>query len=182
MRVLAVVGLSGVGKTTVIRRVADKLSFLHLQASALIQAERIARGYAGTSSEDLRCGPVLDNQSLLVCGFRRASEDHLGLVVLDAHVLVDTDNGIVKIPSAVFADIGCDHIAVLTDDPLEIWQRRCNDVGRKRPSRSVQDLHEQQELVRAGSAQIAAELGIHISEHSLADGSLTELIFAMANK
>ncbi|HXS50202.1 MAG TPA: AAA family ATPase [Sphingomicrobium sp.] len=182
MTVLAVVGLSGVGKTTAINRLADKVPFLHLQASALIQAERVARGYAGTSSEDLRRGPVLDNQSLLICGFRRASEDHHGLVVLDGHVLIDSDNGMIKIPSSVFGDIGCDHIAVLTDDPHEIWQRRRNDVSRKRPSRSVQDLNEQQELICIVAAQIAGELGIHITEHSSSDGSLMELIFGMANR
>jgi adenylate kinase family enzyme len=55
MKVIAVLGLSGVGKTMLVNRVSEQKELLHLTASDLIKA-RLAQ-----TSEQLRKGAVADN-------------------------------------------------------------------------------------------------------------------------
>lgn len=65
-RRIAILGLSGVGKSTLIGKIRDTVPLLHLQASALIKAEQAHREKSPDSSEALRTGAVIDNQLLMV--------------------------------------------------------------------------------------------------------------------
>ena len=166
MRVIAIVGLSGVGKSTLIAAVSDHTPFLHLQASALIKAEQEFRASLKQNSEELRLGAVLSNQSLLVAAFLRATKDVTGLVVFDSHTLIDGKDGLVQIPASVFADVGCKHMAVILDEPSKISDRRRTDVARSRPFPPESALAEHQELALKAARRIAQALSIPITIHS----------------
>jgi len=144
---------------------------MHLQASALIKAEQAARNQAVGSSEDLRLGPVLDNQSLLVSAFRRATHGYSGLVIFDGHTVIDGANGPLPIPSSVFQEIGCEQIIFIHDTGSAIAARRSNDIQRKRPQLSADELDHHQDLALAAAQVIAGELGIELTtlSQSIAD-------------
>lgn len=100
-RVVALVGLSGVGKSTLLEDARRRLVFEHLQASDLIKAERQERQGKPAAHDLLREGNIDDNQDLLISGFmRRAPEE--GLIVLDGHTIIDTPDGLVEISPSVF--------------------------------------------------------------------------------
>jgi hypothetical protein len=69
VKVVTVFGLSGVGKSWMISRYAAATDVAHIQASQLMREARAARVGRSVTSEDLRRGPVLDNQTLLTDPF-----------------------------------------------------------------------------------------------------------------
>ena len=99
-RIIALVGLSGVGKSTLLKKVGKRIPFMHLQASQLIKGELGRKSSVTRTSEELRNDVVIENQTLLITAFRREAAMYDGLVVLDGHVLVDTPNGLMEIPAA----------------------------------------------------------------------------------
>jgi adenylate kinase len=153
--VVAVLGLSGVGKSRLVRLAAAKRDLFHLSASDLIKA-RLAH-----TSEELRKGAVLDNQALMLSEFAdRVAAAGDTPVVFDGHSIIDTPAGLLDIPLAVFQAIDPAAIVYITADPKVIEQRRCGDSGRVRPQRSADDLANHQALALARARYFAAELGI----------------------
>jgi len=167
--VVAVLGLSGVGKSTLVGLAATQRNLIHLSASDLIKA-RLAH-----SSEELRTGAVLDNQALMLSEFGdlvTAAGDMP--VVFDGHSIIDTPAGLLDIPLAVFQAINPAAIVYIAADPTLIQQRRHGDSGRVRPERSADDLAKHQELALARARYFAAELGIPF--HILTSDSVDALI------
>jgi adenylate kinase len=156
MKVIAVVGVSGVGKSTLLAEVFSESHFLHLEASQLIRSEM---DKSAQTPEDLRLGPVISNQEYLIGGFKRATAGYEGLVVLDGHSVIDTPHGLVKIPAKVFAEMGVSQIIVIQETPSLIYERRRKDMKRRRPSRSIDELAQYQRV----SVSWASEIGRQIS-------------------
>lgn len=162
-RRIALLGLSGVGKTTMLNRLAREVEFTHLEASRLIKAEQARRSIAAHSSEALRTGPVIDNQALLVAGFKHEARSIDGSIVFDGHSVIDGGNGLIEIPADVFASLELQAICVLQAAPAAILTRRQGDTTRLRPTRSVDALAAHQEkAIKVGRA-IAEQLNVPFS-------------------
>jgi adenylate kinase len=157
-RVVALLGLSGVGKSTMLTRIVGKTAFRHLQASQLIKDELARISALHASSEELRTGAVSCNQQLLVSAFKREAATDTGCIVIDGHSVIDTPNGLLTIPPETFARIGVAYVVVLQDATIRIAERRLADTSRVRPQRSLQQLTEHQ----ARSLEAAAEIGLHL--------------------
>jgi adenylate kinase len=69
--VVALFGISGVGKSTLLREISDLVAFQHLEASALIRKGREAAGARDISTDTLRQLNIGENQQLLISEFRR---------------------------------------------------------------------------------------------------------------
>ena len=157
---IAFVGVSGVGKSTFLKTLMGRMSFLHLEAGKLIKEELALVQHQVQTSEELRTGAVLDNQDLLVRAFLRKISGHEGLVVLDGHTVVDTGFGIQRIPASIFRKMNVRSILFLQDDPTVIRSRRVDDTKRVRPERSAQELKHHQHEAMLSAADIALELDI----------------------
>lgn len=162
-RVIALLGLSGVGKSTSLEKVGKRVSFLHLQASQLIQDELVSQTSVTRTSEELRNGPIIDNQTHLINAFRKETATYNGLIVLDGHVIVDTVDGLVDIPADVFEELGVAHFIVLQELPHRIFKQRLRDATRTRPERTESELAEHQRLSILATTNIALELGCPVS-------------------
>ncbi|WP_296612400.1 AAA family ATPase [Sphingomonas sp.] len=172
MRRIGLLGLSGVGKSTLLKAIASHVDFMHLQASDLIKAELQFRADQPQSSEDLRTGAVVENQALLISGFNRAVEHATVPIVFDGHSIIDGRDGLIEIPSEVFAALGLAAICFLEAEPSVIATRRCNDARRQRPNRNVDVLRGHQAIAQAAARRIAYEIGcpfrvISDDEHDL---------------
>jgi adenylate kinase len=110
-----------------------------------------------------------ENQRVLLRSFRRAldTKDDL-LTVLDGHTIVKRQEGITFIAADVFAEMGVRAIAVLTDEPAVILERREGDATRKRSVISIAELHQRQEAAHAHAKAIAASLQISLLASVLA--------------
>lgn len=176
-RRIALLGLSGTGKSTLIGKVLEQVPLLHLQASALIKDEQAYRAQLPDTSEALRTGPVISNQELMIAAFQRAATATSLPVVFDGHSVIDGRDGIVEIPSAVFAALGVEAICFLDVDPELIAYRRLSDTGRPRPHRNAETLASHQQAARAAAARIAHELGKPFK--AIADGGVDDLLVAI---
>jgi adenylate kinase len=83
--VVTVFGLSGVGKSWMISRYAAIANVAHIQASQLMRDARAALVARNVTSEDLRRGPVLDNQSLLADAFAKVPATEERPIIFDGH-------------------------------------------------------------------------------------------------
>jgi adenylate kinase len=157
-KLIGLFGVSGVGKTRLAAEVAERLpGVLHLQASQLLKQ---ALGQSGEALRTSSSNTVEDNQLVLPRAFAAAlaSAPH-GSVVIDAHSVIDTDEGYVDVPLAAIAPLGLTHILFLEADPDEIFRRRAGDA-RKRPERSAEQLGDYQNHAERTCRYYACELGL----------------------
>ncbi|KAF5880555.1 MULTISPECIES: AAA family ATPase [Rhizobium] len=169
-KVVALAGLSGIGKSTLLEDARRRLVFEHLQASDLIKSERQERQGKPVAHDLLREGNIDDNQTLLLSGFMRHAPKE-GLIVLDGHTIIDTPDGLVEISPSIFSAIGVSRFVVLVDDVEKIALRRLSDTRRTRPFRSSEELAEHQErsvlaTYRAALALRVPLLIVSLNEHS----------------
>ena len=163
--VTAVTGISGVGKSTFLRKLNETLDFQYLQASELIRAGRQA-GAEVLTLDRLRDLNLDENQLLLVEGFNRRIDIAAHLAILDSHTLIEQENGLTLIPSDVFRGIGIRSMIFLSDDPDAVSARRLQDTNRQRLTKSVSDLLWVQEAARKQAAHICQTLKIPLSVFS----------------
>jgi len=156
-RVVVVAGVSGVGKSFLLTRLRATQAFQHLQASEVIAAERRLQTRENFG-ELLRNGNIGDNQTNLISGFGRQRSVDAPCVVLDGHVVIDTDGGYVAIEPHVFEDIGVTRLVLLVDNPVAIASRRVADTHRHRPVRTPQQIADYQAASVAQGLRIALAL------------------------
>lgn len=157
--IVALVGISGVGKSTLLKSVSDMVQFQHLQASALIKEAREAVTASSVATDDLRQTNISDNQALLLRGFQNRRSADAPLIVLDGHTVIDTPSGLVRIDPPVFEALGVTHFIFLADIPESICLRRRKDDARKRPERSPEELDDHQSQALLGAFAAALHLG-----------------------
>lgn len=178
MRVTAVFGISGVGKSWLVGRFVESHDVCHAQASALMREAKAAILDRPVASEELRTGKVVDNQTLLVDAFAALRRRETRDIVFDGHNLIDTEQGFVEIPFDVIAALMPSAIVVIIDDPAAIAARRQADAGRARPSRTVEDLDAYQKQVVTIAHRHAEALSIPFLQ--VQSGALAEFETAMA--
>lgn len=161
MPVVAIVtGLSGVGKTWLLQRVMKTVPGQLLSASRLIEQELNRSRSEPVRPDDLRTLDIATNQQALVTGFARTAEHYQELVVLDAHVVIDTPKGLEFVPHHVFSGLTPSLFIFINDDPRTILQRRLQDIARIRPFRDVEALARQQSQALTAARQVAADLNV----------------------
>jgi adenylate kinase len=172
--VVAVAGLSGVGKSTLLTRLKNAIPMQILQASALIKEARASRDGESLTLDALRAVDLDENQRLLAQGFARRVDRAASLVVLDCHTVIETPGGLIRIDPRVFDLMNVRAMVFLEDEPEEIARRRRNDTKRQRPS--TQDLGSVQAEAIQQACTIAAALSIPLFVHRPAgeDGAITE--------
>ena len=159
--VIAVTGISGVGKTSLLRELSSRVNFQHMQASALIKAARSTVAPV-LQTDELRQLGIGDNQQLLVGQFRREINSSVPLVVVDAHTLIELPGRTELIQPCVFKDLGVSAMLFLIDEAEAIAQRRRSDNTRKRPLKEAKEISLLQLEAEAQAARICRALGIPI--------------------
>jgi adenylate kinase len=159
-QVIALTGLSGVGKSTLIRALAVSIPLEHLQASVLIKEGRHAIGDATITQDQLRFVDIGENQNLLIRGFRLKAGTSNRLIILDGHTVIERDDGLTLIDARVFGAIGIDGMIFLADDPEAIAKRRRDDPARRRPVPSVDRLRLVQEEAQRHAVAICLALSV----------------------
>ena len=139
---IGVFGVSGVGKTFLISGfVRDNPEFIHVQASSLIKT---ALKNSKLTSENLRSlnpSGILENQGLLAAAFATTRENYPDkFVLLDAHSVIDSDNGLIHVSCNDIAGLRLSHLVFLRDSPESIISRRAKDAERLRPNRTQEQI------------------------------------------
>lgn len=175
-QLIAFAGLSGVGKTTFIRKLSLEMDFLHLEASQVIKQQISEAKEVIPTSEQLRLGNLDHNQILLIRGVQKEVALHNKLTILDCHTVIDGKNGLETVSVDVFAGLEISHILFLEDDAQNIVARRSTDKTRVRPSLSASTVSEHQQLARQHAEFISASLNVPIDILTHADIQKTKAI------
>lgn len=162
-RVVAVLGISGVGKTTMVSVFTRLHPWIHgVRASALLKEAATV-----TDVEALRTVSAPDihaNQERLTAAFsdlrRRHPERH---IIFDGHSLIDNDQGLVIVPTAVFVQLAPNRIVFIEDDAEAILTRRLADASRVRPRRSAEEILIHQQAAKEAAFSYAVTLAIPFS-------------------
>ena len=155
--IIALVGISGVGKTTFLKKLSSQLDFQHLTAGSLIARARDA----GEQRRDrLRLSDIDENQQLLVEGFDLSCNHSASHIILDGHCIIHNDLGVQRIDSQVFSELGVRLIAHLEAKPQQVQINRSSDLARDRPLLELDELDAHQTLSLAHAQDIASELKI----------------------
>ncbi|MEO1641194.1 MAG: AAA family ATPase [Pseudomonadota bacterium] len=162
--IVAFTGISGVGKTTFLRRLAERVPFQHLTGGSLIAAACKARP---DERDALRYADLNENQRLLIDGFDLARDPAAACVILDAHVVIDSGDGLEELSAEVFRALGITKMVHLEAEPVRISANRSNDTTRQRPTYDQEILAQHQLASRACAKSIAAALKIdfHVVTH-----------------
>lgn len=158
-RIIALTGISGVGKSTLVESLTTSLPLEHLQAGLSIMEGRDAIGNS-SRHDQLRLADIDENQRYLVEGLRRRAGACVGLVVLDGHTVIEKDEELILIDPAVFRAMSIKGMIFLEDDPAAIAERRRHDASRNRPLPSVERLRRVQDAAREQAVAICWELGV----------------------
>lgn len=180
--VVALTGISGVGKSSMLARIARIFPFQHLQASALIKASREEILATKISVDQLRNEDIDENQRILVTSFARALNHSISLAVLDGHTVVERSDGVEVVPASVFQALGVQAMICLVDNPESITARRIADGTRKRPAVSIAEVERLQELACQASRRIAENLRIRFEVLSPSDDSKLLSLFESMTK
>lgn len=178
-RVVALTGISGVGKTTFLRKLSATREFQHLTGGTLIAA---ARNKGSDARDSLRHADLKENQRLLVHGFALEKDPKANLIVMDGHVVIDNNSSLARISSTVFEAIDVSLMLHLEADPVRILKNRSDDTSRSRPTWDVETLAHHQEASREHARYIARSLQIDFCTLSHGDQSLAADLLALKNK
>lgn len=165
-RRLALVGISGVGKTTFLKGLSEVVDFQHLSAGSLI-AE--ARKKGDEERDGLRANNIDENQELLVSGFFLKIDPSAGRIILDGHMIIHTQTGIEIIDPSVFEKMSIRGLIHLSAPPEQIERNRLNDATRQRPNLSIKELSDHQGLSLSTSKGASEYLRIPFLEVATTD-------------
>lgn len=169
--VVALTGISGVGKSTLIKALSSSIALTHLQASALIKEGRSTSNATSFNQDQLRHLDIDQNQQFLVRGFELATRTVTGLVILDGHTVIEGTEALTRVGANVFSALATESMIFVVDEPSAIDRRRRSDASRKRPVPSISDIRLIQERAQDHAAVICRTLKIplfvfHPNEHS----------------
>ena len=163
VKVAAVFGVSGVGKSWLIARFGEAASIAHAQASQLLRDARAEISGRLDSQEELRQGAVLDNQALLIEAFANFRLVATNPIIFDGHSVIDAGHQLVEIPVEIIRAIAPAGLIFIKDEPAAIVARRAHDTARPRPVRSESEILVHQNRARALCERYAEALDIRLT-------------------
>ncbi len=158
-RLFVVCGQSGVGKSTVLSKVAeghDDLTIVNFGETILSIARD--RGVASTTEEFAGLKPETVAELQVAAANRVKSLE--GRVILDMHLTVRTRGGFIAgMPKKLMDMLSPSRIILLEADPYEVLKRRMVGKEMKKVDDSLKDIQEHADFDRAAAVAIAIDIG-----------------------
>lgn len=166
-KIFLIAGLSGIGKSSLIKAAASSSEGLvQLSAGQLISEKRSKIPY--DKLRQLSDNEILQNQYLLVSSFKEKLKSiPLGyFILIDVHFVVETGKGTIKIPFDIIQGLRPTTIIHLAENPITILNRRSKDLLRDRPSIPEIDIfnHQKDSILLARSYADRLNTPFHLLE------------------
>ena len=146
-RKVVVVGIPGVGKTTVVSKVVEKLNALDKSVSVhsfgTVMFEE-AKEDGLKDRDDLRRLTVEEQKNLQKKAAEKIAEHQENIVIIDTHAFISTKEGYYPgLPHYVIQILKPTHFIAVSAKPDEIYNRRTNDDTRDRDIISIGSIKEE---------------------------------------
>ena len=144
---VVVVGIPGVGKTTVVSKVVEKLNALNKSVSVhsfgTVMFEE-AKEDGLKDRDDLRKLTVEEQKNLQKKAAEKIAEHQENIVIIDTHAFISTKEGYYPgLPHYVIQTLKPTHFIAVSAKPDEIYNRRTNDDTRDRDIISIGSIKEE---------------------------------------
>lgn len=157
---VAIVGISGVGKTYFIESLlSSRSSFVHLHASALL-ADYRTESEVGSEADVIESRQRYIAERIKAFCFFHPNDR----ILFDGHTVIDLDGRYVPVGVEVFRYLSATGFIFIEDDPHNVWQRRGSDAHRNRPSRSVHELEKYQAFALQIAREYSRELQVPLMQ------------------
>jgi adenylate kinase len=141
---VVVVGIPGVGKTTVISRTAEILNQRGTQTAVVVFGTMMfeeAKKLGINNRDEMRRQSVEVQRHMQNLAARRIADLKDNIVIVDTHLFINTNEGYYPgLPLHLLEVIKPTNIVMVAADPEEIFNRRRIDESRDRDIESVEDI------------------------------------------
>lgn len=148
-----IVGISGVGKTTIVSKVVEMLKAKKISVSVSIFGTVMfeeAKKNGVKSRDDLRKLSVPEQRNLQSMAARKIASLSDDAVIVDTHAFIATKEGFYPgLPYNVLEILKPDSFIMITARPEEIYNRRMRDTTRNRDIVSIDSIKKELDVTSA---------------------------------
>lgn len=146
-----IVGIPGVGKTTVITRANEMLSQKHKAEVVVFGTVMFeeAKRMGLKNRDEMRIMPIEDQRRLQDMAAQRITEMKEDIVLIDTHLFINTDEGYYPgLPMRLLSIMNPTNMIMVAADPIEIAERRKTDQTRQRDAASAENIQKELDISR----------------------------------
>jgi adenylate kinase len=153
-RVVAiVVGIAGVGKSTVISRAAELLSQKNIKATIIVFGTLMfeeSKKMGLKNRDEMRKLSIEDQHHLQDIAAKGIAQMNEEILIIDTHMFINTTEGYYPgIPSRLLEILKPSYLIMIAADPAEIVRRRTTDNTRDRDIVSLENIRNELEISKA---------------------------------
>jgi adenylate kinase len=172
-----IVGIPGVGKTTVITRATEMLSQKR-KATVVVFGTIMfeeAKKMGLKSRDEMRMMPVEDQRRLQEMAAQRITEMNDDIVLIDTHLFINTEEGYYPgLPMRLLSIMKPTNMVMVAADAREIAERRKSDQTRQRDIISAENIQKELDISRIMVASCSILTGAPFAIIMNNDGQLGE--------
>jgi adenylate kinase len=172
-----IVGIPGVGKTTLIRRAAEMLNQKRKTTVVIfgtIMFEE-AKKMGLKNRDEMRTMSIEDQRRLQDLAAQRITEMKDDILMIDTHLFINTDEGYYPgLPMRLLSIMKPTNIVMVAADPGEIAERRKSDQTRQRDIASAENIQKELDISRVMVASCSILTGAPFAIIMNNDGQMGE--------
>jgi adenylate kinase len=174
-----IVGIPGVGKTTVITRAAELLNKKRKTTTVVVfgtvMFEEAKKKLGLKSRDDMRRMPVEDQRRLQEMAAQRIAEMKDDIVLVDTHLFINTGEGYYPgLPMRLLNIMKPTNIVMVAADPGEIAERRKTDQTRRRDNATAENIQKELDISQVMVASCSILTGAPFAIIMNSDGRVDE--------
>ena len=186
---VVVVGIPGVGKTTVISRTAEILNQRGVQTAVVVFGTMMfeeARKLGINNRDEMRRQSIEVQRHMQNLAARRIADLKDNIVIVDTHLFINTNEGYYPgLPLHLLEVIKPTNIVMVAADPEEIVNRRRIDETRDRDIESVENIQYQLDLSKVMVATCSVLTGcpfiIIMNSNNKIDETASNIVKALSD-
>jgi adenylate kinase len=173
-----IVGIPGVGKTTLITRAAEILNQKRKTTVVIfgtVMFEEAKKKMGLKNRDELRRMAVEDQRRLQDLAAQRITEMNDDIVIIDTHLFINTDEGYYPgLPMRLLSIMKPTNMVMVAADPSEIAERRKSDQTRQRDVASAENIQKELDISRVMVASCSILTGAPFAIIMNNDGQMGE--------
>ncbi len=177
-KIVVVVGIPGVGKTTIIKKIVEMIKgnekSVNVKSFGSIMLE-VAEENGIQDRDELRTMPVVEQKTLQKNAAERLSKIDDDVVIIDTHAFIKTPEGYNPgLPYHVLKIIEPTHFILVTAKTEEIYNRRMKDETRNRDKVSINTIKKELDIQSAMMSACSILTGSPLKPVLNSEGKLEE--------